>query len=103
MQQFIDTLINGPSRYLTTQDLDPVTRGVLALIAIPLEILAGWSILFLLFKSFQYTRTFFSAFLRRIGVGKQTIEYTFLQLAFPSDTTKSAMPRNNCISFCGVR
>ena len=90
MQQFIDTLINGPSRYLMTQDLDPVTRGVLALIAIPLEILAGWSILFLLFKSFQYSRTFFSAFLRRIGVGKQNIEYTFLQLAFPSDTTKSA-------------
>ena len=90
MQQFIDTLFNGPSRYLMTQDLDPVTRGVLALIAIPLEILAGWSILFLLFKSFQYFRTFFSAFLRRIGVGKQNIEYTFLQLAFPSDTTKSA-------------
>ena len=90
MQQFIDTLINGPSRYLMTQDLDPVTRGVLALTAYALTVLAGWGILYLLFKSFQYTRTFFSALLRRIGVGKHEDEYIFLQLIFPSDTAKSA-------------
>lgn len=90
MQQFIDTLINGPSRFLMTQDLDPVTRAVLALAAYALMVLAGWGILYLLFKSFQYTRTFFSALLRRIGVGKHEDEYIFLQLIFPSDTTKSA-------------
>lgn len=90
MQQLLDTLIHGPSRYLMTQDLDPVTRAVLALAAYALMVLASWGILYLLFKSFQYTRTFFSAFLRRIGVGKHEDEYIFLQLVFPADTTKSA-------------
>lgn len=90
MQQLLDTLINGPSRYLVAQNLDPTITLALALAALFLEIAIGWAILYLLFKSFQYSRTFFSAFLRRIGVGKQEVEYTFLQLAFPSDTTKSA-------------
>lgn len=90
MQQLLDTLINGPSRYLVAQNFDPIVTLVLALVAFFLEVAIIWGFMYLLFKGLQYSRTFFSAFLRRIGVGKQDIEYTFLQLAFPSDTTKSA-------------
>lgn len=90
MQQLLDNLINGPSRYLMTQDLDPVMRGIFALLAIPLEILAGCSIVFLLFKCLHYSRTFLSVFLRHIVVGEQGVEQSFLQLSFPSETVKSA-------------
>lgn len=90
MQQFIDTLINGPARY--TQEQQFSTGWALVFVLAVLAIQCG--VVYLLFlstvKLFQYTRTFFSAFLRRIGVGKYEIEYAFLQLIFPADTTKSA-------------
>ncbi len=90
MQQLLDTLINGPSRYLVAQNFDPTVTLVLALAALFLEVAIVWGVMYLLLKGLQYSRTFFSAFLRCIGLGKQNVEHTFLQLAFPSDTTKSA-------------
>jgi type IV secretory pathway TraG/TraD family ATPase VirD4 len=90
MQQLLDTLINGPSRYLVAQNFDPIVTLVLALVVFFLEVAIIWGCMHLLFKGLQYLRTLFSAFLRHIGVGKQDIEYAFLQLVFPSDTKKSA-------------
>ena len=58
--------------------------------ALLLEFGAVYLILYLTFKLFQYSRTFFSAFLRRIGVDNKPIESAFLQLTFPSSTTKTA-------------
>lgn len=58
--------------------------------ALLLEFGVAYVLILLLIKLGQYSRTFFSFALRRFGVGKGSIVYTFLQLTFPADTTKSA-------------
>lgn len=90
MQQFIDTLINGPARYTQEHNFSSGWALVFVLAIFVIECGAIYFIFLLTVKFFQYTRTFFSAFIRRIGIGKHEVEYTFLQLIFPSDTTKSA-------------
>lgn len=90
MHQLIDTLINGPARYTQEHNLSPIWTLVVVLGALLIEFGAVYLLFLLIVKFFQYIRTFFSAFLRRTGVGKHEIEHTFLQLIFPSDTTKSA-------------
>lgn len=90
MQQLIDTLINGPARYTQEHNFSSGWALVFVLTIFVIECGAVYFLFLLTVKFFQYTRTFFSAFLRRIGVGKYEVEYIFLQLIFPSDTTKSA-------------
>jgi len=90
MEKIIDTIINGPSRYTVEHHLSPTLTLVIVIGVLLLEFGVVYLILYLIFKLFQYARTFFSAFLRRIGVGNKHIEYTFLQLTFPSNTTKTA-------------
>ncbi len=90
MQEFIDTLINGPARYTQEHNLSSGWALVFVLGALLIEFGVAYLLILLTIKLFQYSRTFFSLFLQRIGVGKHEIEYTFLQLTFPSDTAKSA-------------
>lgn len=90
MQQFIDTLINGPARYTQEHNFSSGWALVFVLGALLIEFGIAYLLILLTIKLFQYGRTFFSLFLQRIGVGKHEVEYTFLQLTFPSDTTKSA-------------
>jgi hypothetical protein len=90
MKQFIDTLLNGPARYAQGHHLSDGMTLVVVIGALLIEFGAAYLLILLLIKFFQCSRTFFSFFLQRIGVGKQEIEHTFLQLTFPSDTTKSA-------------
>lgn len=90
MQHFIDTLINGPARYTQEHNLSDGWTLVVVIGALLIEFGAAYLLILLLIKLFQYSRTFFSFFLQRVGVSKREIEYTFLQLAFPADTTKSA-------------
>lgn len=90
MQQFIDTLINGPARYTQEHNFSAGWALVFVLAIFVIECGAVYFLFLLTVKFFQYTRTFFSALLRRIGIGKYEVEYTFLQLIFPADTTKSA-------------
>lgn len=90
MMQFLDTLINGPARYTQEHHFSSGWALVLVLTVFVIECGVVYFLFLLTVKFFQYTRTFFSAFLRRIGIGKREIEYSFLQLIFPSDTTKSA-------------
>lgn len=90
MQQFIDTLINGPARYTQEHDFSSGWALVFVLGALFIEFGVAYLLILLTIKLFQYSRTFFSLFLQRVGIGKREIEYTFLQLTFPSDTTKSA-------------
>lgn len=90
MQQFIDTLINGPARYTQEHDFSSGWALVFVLGALLIEFGVTYLLILLTIKLFQYSRTFFSLFLQRIGVGKREVEYTFLQLTFPADTTKSA-------------
>lgn len=58
--------------------------------ALLLEFGAAYILILLLIKLGQYSRTFFSFILRRFGVGENEPTYSFLQLTFPADTTKSA-------------
>lgn len=90
MQHFIDTLINGPARYTQLHHLSDGWTLAVVIGALLVEFGVTYLLILLTIKLFQYARTFFSFFLQRIGVGKREIEYTFLQLTFPSDTTKSA-------------
>ena len=90
MQHFIDTLLNGPARYTQEHDFSSGWALVFVLGALFIEFGVAYLLILLTIKLFQYGRTFFSLFLQRIGVGKHEIEYTFLQLTFPADTTKSA-------------
>lgn len=90
MQYFIDTLINGPARYTQEHHLSPAWTLIVIFGALLIEVGAVYLLGFLIIKAVQYWRTFFSYVLRRFGVGKGDVEYAFLQLTFPSDTTKSA-------------
>ena len=91
MQQFIDTLINGPARYTQEHDFSSSWALVFVLGALFIEFGIAYLLILLTIKLFQYSRTFFSLVLQRFGVGnKREVEYTFLQLMFPADTTKSA-------------
>lgn len=90
MQQFIDTLINGPARYTQEYDFSSGWALVFVLGALFIEFGVAYLLILLTIKLFQYSRTFLSLFLQRIGVGKREVEHIFLQLTFPSDTTKSA-------------
>jgi type IV secretory pathway TraG/TraD family ATPase VirD4 len=90
MLNFLDIAINGPARYTIGRHLSPLLMLTIVIGALLLEFGAVYLLLYLTFKFFQYSRTFFSAFLRQIGVGHKHIESTFLQLTFPSSTTKSA-------------
>jgi hypothetical protein len=90
MQQFIDTLINGPARYTQEHHFNSGWALVFVLGALAVEVGAVYFLILLTIKFFQYGRTLFSLFLQQLGVGKREIDYTFLQLTFPSDTTKSA-------------
>lgn len=90
MQQFIDTLINGPARYTQEHNFSSGWALTFVLAVLAVQCGAAYFLFLLTVKFFQYTRTFFSALLRRIGVDKHEVDYTFLQLIFPADTTKSA-------------
>lgn len=90
MQNLIDTLINGPARYTQEQHLSPGWTLIVIFGALLIEVGAVYILGFLVIKAVQYWRTSFSYALRRFGVSKGEIEYAFLQLTFPSDTTKSA-------------
>lgn len=90
MQQFIDTLINGPARYTQEHHLSDVWALVVVIGSLLLEFGAVYLLILLLIKLGQYSRTFLSFMLRRSGVGESEPAYSFLQLTFPADTTKSA-------------
>ncbi len=90
MQNLIDTLINGPARYTQEHHLSDGMTLLIVFGALFIEIGLAYLLGFLIIKAVQYWRTFFSYMLRRFGVDKGEIEYAFLQLVFPADTTKSA-------------
>jgi hypothetical protein len=90
MEQFVDFIINGAARYTQEHHFSPGWTLVFVIGVLLLEFGIAYLLVFLFVKLLQYTRTFFSFTLRRMGVGKREIEHTFLQLTFPADTTKSA-------------
>lgn len=90
MPHFLDVLLNGPARYTQAHDYGPGMTLLVVLGALLLEFGACFLIIITTIKLFQYARTFMSLSLQWLGVGKRDVAYTFLQLTFPADTTKSA-------------
>jgi hypothetical protein len=90
MHQFIDSLINGPARYTEQQHMSPGMTLVVVLGVLLLELIAVYVIALFLFKATQNTQSFIGFILRRCGVGEKPTPYTFLELTFPADTSKSA-------------
>ncbi|MEK7153257.1 MAG: hypothetical protein AAB834_04875, partial [Patescibacteria group bacterium] len=86
----LDTLLNGPARYTQEHHLSPLWTLAVVLGALLIEFGVVYLLIRLIIFLFQHAQSFFSWMLRRFGVGKREIEYTFLQLTFPADTTKSA-------------
>lgn len=90
MQQFIDFLINGAAYHARDNNFSDGWTLAFVVGVFVLEVAAVALLVFLVVKLFHYARTLFSLLLQRFGVGEREIDYTFLQLTFPADTTKSA-------------
>ncbi|MGD8373941.1 MAG: type IV secretion system DNA-binding domain-containing protein [Candidatus Woesebacteria bacterium] len=90
MPGILDTIINGPVRYTQEHHLSDGWTLVVVIGAFLFEFGVAYVIIYLLIKLGQYSRTFLSFALRRFGIGNAEPEYTFLQLTFPADTSKSA-------------
>jgi hypothetical protein len=90
VQQLVDTLLNGPARYTQEHHLSSLWTLAVVFGAMFIEFGTVYLLARLIIFSFQHARSSFSWLLRRFGVSKREIDYTFLQLTFPADTTKSA-------------
>ena len=90
MQNFIDTLINGPARYTQANNLSDGWALFIVLGAFLIEICAFIYLVRLLFVVVINIPSLLSFLLRLLGVAKRYESYTFMQLTFPADTSKSA-------------
>lgn len=90
MQNFIDTLINGPARYTQANNLSDGWALLIVLGAFLIEICAFIYLVRLLIVFIVNIPSLLSFLLRLLGVAKRDESYTFMQLTFPSDTSKSA-------------
>lgn len=90
MQDFIDTIINGPARYTQVHHFNDGWTIAFVLGALLVEFGIVILILRLVWLFVINIPTMFSWLLRRVGIASKAIDYTFLQLTFPADTTKSA-------------
>src|ERR1019366_230391 len=90
MYHFFDQLLNGPARYTQAHNFGPGKTLAIVIGALLFEIGVCYLLILVTVKLMQYARTFLAFGLRRFGIGKREITYTFLHLIFPADTTKSA-------------
>ena len=90
MHHLLDALLNGPAHYTQRHHLSSGMTLLTVIGALVAEFVAAWVIVLLIFKLAQNTRPFIGFVLRHFEVGKQETKPVFLELTFPSDTTKSA-------------
>jgi len=90
MHHFIDTILNGPARYTQEHNYSPGMTLAVIICVFLLECIAVYLIALLIFKAVQNIRPFIGFVLQSCGVGKKADEKVFLELTFPSDTSKSA-------------
>jgi hypothetical protein len=90
VERLFDTLFNGPARYMQAHHYDPFVTLAVVLGVLMIE----FGVVFILLKVFWFlilhVRWFVGWVLRVCGVGRPELRYSFLQLTFPADTTKSA-------------
>ena len=90
MHNLTDALLNGPAHYTSRHHLSPLTSLVVVLAALFAEIVIAYLVVLLVYKAVLNTRSFISYVLRRAGVGESVVPQTFLELIFPTSTSKSA-------------
>lgn len=90
MHHFLDILLNGPARYTERHHLSPLWSLVVVLAALFGECSLAYALTAAVFKAIRHSRSGTAWLLRCCGVGKRAVHYSFLQLTFPADTTKSA-------------
>jgi len=90
MTQLIQTILNTPAAYAAGHHLSPVWTIALIFLGYCIDTLAIFIATLILAKAAQYVRIFISHLLKRFGIEKEQPENVFLELTFPSDTTKSA-------------
>jgi hypothetical protein len=90
MSHFLNALINGPAHYTQSHHLSSIWTIVVVLAALAGEMLAVFLVVLSIFKIIQNFRQTIGWILRKRGIGKPQAELTFLELTFPSNTTKSA-------------
>src|SRR5687768_605163 len=90
MEQFVDTLLNGPARYTQEHHFDSLWALVFVLGIFFAECIAVYLLFLLLVKLVQSIPSAFAFILRACGVAKEETAYAFLELTFPADTSKSA-------------
>ena len=90
MHHLLDEILNGPAHYTVRHHFSPLWTLVFVLGILLAEFIAVYLIGFLIYKVAQNTRPFIGWTLRRSGLGKANTPQTFLELTFPTDTTKSA-------------
>jgi hypothetical protein len=90
LPHLLDTLLNGPARY--TQEHHLASWQTLGVVfgALFIEFGVVYLTVLILIRAVQQAPAFKAVVLRRFGVGKYEIDYTYLQLTFPASTTKSA-------------
>ena len=90
LQNFLNTVIDGPSRYVTSHHYGPYSSLVIVLSVLVAECVLVYLVALLLVTAIKNIHPFVSFLLRRCGVGDEEPPRTFLALTFPTDTTKSA-------------
>jgi Type IV secretion-system coupling protein DNA-binding domain len=90
LENFLNTVLNGPSRYVTSHHYNPYLSLVIVLGVLVAEFALVYLVALLLVAAIKNIHPFISFVLRRCGVGEAEPPRTFLTLTFPSDTTKSA-------------
>jgi hypothetical protein len=90
MQQFLDTLINGPARYTQEHHLSPALTLVVIIVALLAEFVSAYVICLAIVRFVQNIPTMLGFLLRKCGVGGKESPKVFIELTFPAQTGKSA-------------
>src|SRR6266568_783723 len=103
LRQFLNVVVNGPTNYSVSHHLNYWGHLVVVVGVALAELVAMYVIAYGIYKFFQNLPALFRATLRRFGIGEKDVPQTFLELAFPADTSKSAFATEQLhILLCGL-
>lgn len=90
MRNMLDTILLGPTHYAVDHHFSSPVTLIFVLAVLFAELIIAYVIIRILIGVFHFMPAFIAMLLRRYRVGAQTIEHTFLELAFPSETSKTS-------------
>jgi hypothetical protein len=90
MPHFLDTLLNGPSRWGEAHHFSTGWLAVFAIVVLLAELVTIYILLWGVFNFLRNTPSLFRLLLQKCGLGEKNVPQALLELVFPADTTKSA-------------